>query len=392
MIAHHQLAILGGGCAGLSLAKYLSAGGNRCPKTLILEHRAQYTNDRTWCFWDDGSFNLDHLISHRWSAMIVSARGQSATIDCGETPYALLPALAFYQDAIQCIAQNSAIELATDTRIIGRPRRVSGAWEIVTDRGVVTADWVIDARPSIGPQTVQVKLWQSFVGQVVECTDTVFDPERGDLMQFLERDDDRIQFTYVLPLSKTCALIEVTVFDRARIDAQALAGDLALAIAQRTRGAAVTVIREERGILPMGLLAVPEPSAPNFARAGLTAGGARSSSGYAFRRIQGWAKTCAATILAGSGVVGHQTDPALLRLMDAIFLSVLVDNPRAAPDIFLRLFKNADPPRLIRFMNDGGSLVDYAAVAAALPVPPFLHQLGLMTTTAMGLRARAACL
>ncbi len=52
MNQHFDLVIIGGGCAGLSLAYQLSQFGENCPKTLIIEERELYTNDRTWCFWD----------------------------------------------------------------------------------------------------------------------------------------------------------------------------------------------------------------------------------------------------------------------------------------------------------------------------------------------------
>jgi lycopene beta-cyclase len=47
----YDLIILGGGCAGLSLARRLSELGEDCPQTVILESRSSYTDDRTWCFW-----------------------------------------------------------------------------------------------------------------------------------------------------------------------------------------------------------------------------------------------------------------------------------------------------------------------------------------------------
>ena len=46
-----DLIILGGGCAGLSLALNLAKQGSVCPNTLILEKREAYSNDRTWGFW-----------------------------------------------------------------------------------------------------------------------------------------------------------------------------------------------------------------------------------------------------------------------------------------------------------------------------------------------------
>jgi len=51
MTNHHDLIIIGGGCAGLSLAARLSRYGGDAPRTLVVDSRTSYTNDRTWCFW-----------------------------------------------------------------------------------------------------------------------------------------------------------------------------------------------------------------------------------------------------------------------------------------------------------------------------------------------------
>ena len=47
------LLILGGGCAGLSLALRLADGHFPYQKVIIIEKRDAYHNDRTWCFWDE---------------------------------------------------------------------------------------------------------------------------------------------------------------------------------------------------------------------------------------------------------------------------------------------------------------------------------------------------
>ncbi len=60
MHSHVDLLILGGGCAGLSLASRLAEFGKDAPKVLIIEQRESYTNDRTWCFWDIESLLINH--------------------------------------------------------------------------------------------------------------------------------------------------------------------------------------------------------------------------------------------------------------------------------------------------------------------------------------------
>jgi lycopene beta-cyclase len=104
-------------------------------------------------------------------------------------------------------------------------------------------------------------------------------------------------------------------------------------------------------------------------------GGARASTGYAFQRIQRWADVCAKQLGEGKFPIGHEPDPLLLRGMDHLFLSVLHTRSAAAPVMFLSLFEKVDPARIIRFLSDGGTLLDRAIVASVLPVIPFMKEI-----------------
>jgi len=62
-----DLAILGGGCAGLSLAHALAAS-HVTGSVVILEPRSAYTDDRSWCFWASNSNNSEasSVMPERW--------------------------------------------------------------------------------------------------------------------------------------------------------------------------------------------------------------------------------------------------------------------------------------------------------------------------------------
>jgi len=113
----------------------------------------------------------------------------------------------------------------------------------------------------------------------------------------------------------------------------------------------------------------------SYVRVGLHAGAARASTGYAFQRIQRWAVLCAAQLAKGAPPVPHRRDPVLLRWMDYLFLRVLKRRPEMAPLLFVSVFKNAKASRLIRFLNDNGTLFDCVAIVGALPARPFISEI-----------------
>ena len=371
----NDLLILGGGAAGLSLARRLAEQGAAAPRTLVLEGRSDYADDRTWCFWMHPSAQLTHLVRRRWAKVSLASSTERVLVDCAEFPYALLPSGGFYQESRELLAQSERVRLALGVAVQGAPRKVDGLWEVETSAGVHRARWIVDTRPSAPPAAGAAVLWQSFLGVEVECTGPVFDPTVAEIMHFTTGEAGQILFHYLLPLSPTRALLEVTAFAPAPAGPDAFRAELNRFIEQRLEGRSYRIRREEHGILPMGLPA-PTPSADTtYVRAGLMAGGARASSGYAFQRIQRWAEACARSLAEGRGPQAHAADGWVLRQMDALFLQVLRHRPELAPTIFLAMFRQVAPARLARFMSDQGTLLDDLAIIAALPPGPFLREL-----------------
>jgi len=370
-----DLIILGGGCAGLSLAMRLAELGPNCPRTLIIEERSHYTNDRTWCFWDDGSTRIRPLVQHRWQNMKIQAAGRSVTVNCGATPYQMLPSDAFYAAAIERIAENERIQLLMDASVLAPSYKREGKWPIETSQGLYRASMVIDTRPVKKASRGAAILWQSFYGREIECEDAVFNPTCTDLMNFDDGNATNIRFSYVLPVSPYRALIETTVFGPDPLGQPALSSDLSTAVARYVNGVGFRILREENGVLPMGTATAKANPDVTYVRAGVNWGGARASTGYAFQRIQRWADVCAKQLGEGKFPIGHEPDPLLLRGMDHLFLSVLHTRSAAAPAMFLSMFEKVDPARIIRFLSDGGTLLDRAIVASVLPVIPFMKEI-----------------
>ncbi len=378
MTAHYDLIILGGGCAGLSLALRLAELGSRCPRTLIIEQRAVYTNDRTWCFWGDTRTPMQHLAKKKWQQISLRAGAGQTTLQCAATPYHMIPAAAFYAEAIAVIEQTSAITLVMKTALTSPPRRVGSKWQLSSWRGVCETGMVVDTRPGPLPKAGAATLWQSFYGHEIVCDSDCFDPACVELMDFDQSDPSRILFTYVLPFSERHALVEVTQFGPVPLPPEALKAVLEAAIAKRLKGAAFHCGRSEHGVLPMGNRPGRTPEIkkdPSYVHAGLMQGGARPATGYAFQRLQQWAASCAGQIGKGQLPLAHRPDPLVLRAMDHLFLSVLRSYPALAPQLFLRLFSRVDSASLIRFLNERATIADYAAIVAALPAAPFLRQI-----------------
>ena len=375
-----DLLILGGGCAGLSLAMALTRTKNRLPTTLILEQRERYENDRTWCFWGNRKTPLTALATHQWRAVKVVSGDQVVRVECPGETYQMLASDRFYAAAVRAVATVPEIHLQMDTPVLLEPQFSNGRWHFQTPSGSFSAAMVVDTRPVLAVSSDDALLWQSFYGQEIDCSQPVFDPDCAELMSFSDVSPDRVAFTYVLPISSTRALVEFTVFAMQPQLAHDLSADLAASIAQHVKGAAFSVLRSEHGVLPMGLAPAQTASVGHdrdstYVRVGLFAGAARPATGYAFQRIQRWATHCAERISEGGLPIAHPKDPWLLAWMDTLFLKVIQRHPQLAPQLFVNMFARVDSQRMVRFLSDQGRFSDYAAIVLAMPFRPFLQQL-----------------
>ena len=372
-----DLVVLGGGCAGLSLALRLAEHPGRCRQVMVLESRSAYTNDRSWCFWRLGPHRYDTLVRRSWSRVAVRSSSQTVHVACAHTPYQMLEAGAFYDHARRAIAASDAVRLHTGVSVWGPPRPVPGGWRIETSGGGLTAAQVIDTRPPGAPRHGDSALWQSFLGQELACERPVFDPNCVELMDFAHDSPEAVAFTYVLPLSCDRALVETTLFDPQPRGPADLARRQQQAVQRRCGDAPTHVVRTEAGILPMGMMQRASAFGAGHLRAGLMSGAARPATGYAFQRIQRWADGCSDALRRGQAASGHTPDPLLTRLMDRLFLDVLRTHPERGPELFTRLFARTATPRIVRFLSDRATLMDRVAVAASLPTGLFLRQLML---------------
>jgi len=374
MTPNYDVLIIGGGCAGLSLAMRLASLGPRCPRVALIEQREVYAHDRTWSFWAGDTARLTELSKGSWKKALVRGAGRQVTLDCGEASYQTIRSDDFYRSALASIGENPRITLLLG-EAAGTPSKKDGLWTAQTRNGAVHAAQVIDTRPPATGEGTEPILWQSFSGLEVECDSDVFDDRTAVLMDFVDGPSEDMRFLYLLPYGRRRALIEATVFGKRAMSQEELA-DLLEVLVKKTVGTALTeTLHREHHVIPMGLPESRRDADCSYVRVGTAHGGARASTGYVFQRIQRWADAAAASAEKGERLFGHLLDPWIVRKMDALFLRVLRRHPGLGPEIFARLFAIPDSGTLIRFMSDEQRIPDVFRIIRSLPCGVFLKEL-----------------
>ena len=359
-----HLAIVGGGCAGLSLATAL-VRGNYPGRVTVIEPRSEYVDDRTWCAWGVATHPFRHLVSKSWNRWRVLANGSEVESVTRRFPYQCIRSGDFYREAMRVLGNSSRCEVMLGCSV-ETVTTAQGLQVIKTTRGELVADQVYDSRPLARTPGLQ----QHFEGWRVRSHAPVFDPGSVTLMDFSVDQSRGIHFFYVLPFSETEGLVEATF-----MTPEVFSGDeYAPLIREYLRRLGVgeyEVTFRERGVIPMSPAAT-ERARPGYQRIGVAGGMLRSSTGYAFLSIQQATQRLAAQILAGRvDARGGRKDP-ILHWLDRVFLRVLQDGPENAPQLFEGLFRRCPPNRLVNFLHRPRPGLDWVRPLLSVPTGPFL--------------------
>ena len=357
-----DIAILGGGCAGLSVAVRLAAAGR---SLRVVEPRKAYLEDRAWSFWRTAPDPFEDCVRTSWTTWDVTGPRGAVRRSSRHLQYQTIGAGAFYDRAQALLDDASGAELSLGTTAQNISKTAHG-WQIDTATGQFTARHVIDTRP---PQRVP-GYGQFFLGREIRTERPVFDPDVVQLMQFRPARSAGVDFVYILPYARDLALVEVTSFAPGSPGKNVFELWLAEEIAHLEPGRH-EVLREEHGALPMQV-GFHDPAPAGCIRMGLGGGAARPSTGYAFARIQRQADLVAHALATDRTTPGPLDGP-FSRFMDRVFLQVIQTIPDRGPALFESLFRNTAPDRLEHFLSGSVHPLDRLSVMTSLPTLPFLR-------------------
>ena len=364
-VERFEIAIVGAGCAGLSLAWHLLDAGIDGRRLVLVDPRTTYGRDRTWCFFEVWPHPFERLVTHRWARWRVRAPG-GPWIERGDPDlaYAHLPADAFYETVRARLAA-AGVSLRLGVRAGAVDESAHDA-RLETSSGLLEAALVFDSRPPLADRSRDVSLLQHFEGWEVLLEEDRFDPEVATLMDFDVPQAGRgAQFVYVLPFDRRRALVEATWFSP---DSP---GDWALHRERLVRyigDVPFTIVHRERGVIPMTTASAAARWSPRVVPIGLAGGLAKPSTGYAFVDIQRHSAAIAADLGAGRPLGLTSPRPWSSHLQDDVFLEYLSRNPLGGAGAIVGLFDRLAPDLTARFLHDRVSVRERVLVMLAMPI------------------------
>ena len=346
--------IIGGGCAGLSLAYELEIHEKFKNKTLaIIEPRDDYIRDKTWSFWKVAAHNFEDCVKHSWSNFSINIPNQTKYIECDNFPYQSIDSGLFYQKIINTLKKNTNIHFFKNIN------------EISTENSFVFNS-VSDVSDS------KNDLWQHFSGIEIETNKDIFDDQIFNLMDFDCDQRDSVHFFYTLPFSKKKALVETTwVSNLNHPSNQDYSTQLEDYIKNKLKIKNYEIKFKETGAIP--LFHPKNIKKINQMEIGTAGGMTRLSTGYTFMNIQDQSKYIRENF-ESIEKVDNFTINSKYKFLDNIFLKVLKKNSGKMPEIFFKMF-NCSPSTVINFLSNKSNIYEDFSIILKMPKLVFLREL-----------------
>ena len=346
--------IIGGGCAGLSLAYELNLHQKLNDKTLaIIEPRDNYTKDKTWSFWKIFSHNFEDCVKKNWNNFTINIPGHTKHLECKNTPYQTIDSGLFYDKTIKALKQNKNIFFLKNLNEIN-----------------INNSFIFNSVESTANS--KGKLWQHFSGFEIETKKDFFDEEIFNLMDFDCEQKDSVHFFYTLPYSKKKALVETTwISDLKNSSLQDYDEQLNNYIKDHLKIKDFTINYKEFGAIP--LFKIDYIKKPNQINIGTVGGMTRLSTGYTFLNIQEHSKYIRKN-LDNIQNTSLFTVGKKYQFLDNIFLKVLKNNPKNMGQIFFKMF-DCPSEAVINFLSNKSNLLEDLSIISKMPKLKFLRQL-----------------
>jgi lycopene beta-cyclase len=346
--------IIGGGCAGLSLAYELEINDKLKDKTLaIVEPRKKYERDKTWSFWKVFNHNFEDCVIKSWNNFTINISEKFHELNNKEFPYQSIDSGKFYTKINSKLSENPNINFFENIN------------EIKTEKALVFNSVFDD-------ELDKSNLWQHFQGIEIETSRDIFDDEIINLMDFNCDQRKDIHFFYTLPFSKNKALVETTWISSLE-DQSLMDYDLQLEnyIKNNLGIKDYKINFTEKGAIP--LFHPILKTNKNVINIGSAGGMTRLSTGYTFLNIQEHSKYLCNNI-------NNIKDNKIFNLgkkynfLDKIFLKVVKNHPEKMPEIFYKMFNNSSN-KIIKFLSNKSNFFDDLSIILKMPKVIFLKAL-----------------
>jgi len=346
--------IIGGGCAGLSLAYELQINRKLENKSLaIIEPRSNYKRDKTWSFWKVYDHSFNDCVIKNWNSFTINSSSKSRELKTENFPYQSIDSGLFYKKINDELSKNINIQFFKNINEIS-----------------INNSFIFNS--VVESNLDKSKIWQHFQGVEIETEKNIFDDTVINLMDFNCEQRNNVHFFYTLPFTQKKALIETTWLSNLEDNSLTDYDDQIENYIKLNLGIKKYKINyKEKGAIPLFYpLYIKENKKINIGSAG---GMTRLSTGYTFLNIQEHSKYISKNI-ENIEKVKVYTIKKKYEFLDSVFLKVLKKYPKKMPNIFFKMFIGSSNT-VIKFLSNKSNVFEDFLIILKMPKWIFIKAL-----------------
>lgn len=366
----YDIIIGGGGASGLSLAYRLADPKFSHLKVLLIEQESTKENDRTWCSWIKEESIFDDCAETFFENLIVKDEETSHTSNIHPYRYRMIKSSAFYSKVHKTLDACGHIEAICD-RIIDSTENSENVI-VNTSNGGYEAKWYFKtfAKTDIKSQT-RLYVDQHFGGWFVRMNKPVFEPKTALFMDFSIPQGNEVSFMYVLPTSEYEALIELAVFSNESWLSSDYDEVVKAYIAKHFAGHEYEIVDKEYGVIPMTDFDFSSLNGQRIIHIGAAGGAIKSSTGFAFLRIQKQCDYIIECILHGNKIDMSSVFGKRHKLYDKTMLDVILNGQVSGKEVFMTLFQKNDIKAILKFLDEETTLAEELRIMSSCDLSQF---------------------
>jgi lycopene beta-cyclase len=369
--------IAGAGGAGLSLLHYLLKSPVLCHRSiLVIDQDLNKTNDRTWCFWEQGLGTFDSIVTKQWSHISIHQAEHSYYLPTDPYQYKMIQGIDFYNQIFELAKgfPNVQFKEATIKDIETCQGKGVVTWEGGAANGtyvfssLLQKDWlykISHAAPEIP------FLWQHFKGKLIECDQPIFEEDTARLMDFNVDQQGATGFMYVLPLSSTKALVEYTLFSKHILQESFYDEQIEDYLEKSHPGLTYKTLHGEIGAIPMTTQSMEKSKTPIYV-IGTLGNAIKPSTGFGFKFIQEQTSKIVYQ-LENNYPIDTEVHTTRHHFYDAVLLDVLYYDKMKGSEIFTRIFAKNKASHVFKFLSNTSTIWEDIKIMRTLPTWLFLR-------------------
>ena len=374
-MSQYDYIITGSGASGLMLA-YRMANDSFFDNSsiLIIDKEKKNSDDRTWCFWENGEGEWDELLHKSWDKILFESNTYKNTIPLQSYAYKMLRSGVFYDKLWNFINTKNNIRFIEET-VVNIEGSEDGAIVETLKSKYFTTKLLnsIDLNKKYTLQKKYPVLLQHFCGWFIETDKNSFDDSTATFMDFTVDQKRNTRFMYVLPISPNKALFEYTLFSKEVLTKEEYESELLkyLAIKSITE---YTITEIEQGVIPMTSYKFWEQNSKNILHIGTVGGWTKASTGYTFKNTSKKTIQLIAFLKAENDFT-HFRKKTRFWWYDLLLIDVLSSYNHLGSKLFSTLFKRNSLKNVFRFLDEETIFIEDLRIMLSMPPLRFIKAL-----------------